>query len=260
MIAALAKGGAICGSQEFIERAARAAGFILENLRRGDGRLLRSFMNGPSEIPAFLEDYAFLTYGLIELYEATLDGAWLDEAQQLADETLRLFYNSETGEFSKTGSDAEQMPIRASLEHDGVLPSPFSLAAKSFIRLAHACDRPDLLDHAHALLATSLDDARRHPTAHLGALQALAMLEHEPVLATFRGRRESAAMRDLLQHVKASYIPNLVITSEPGDASAASVSICARGTCHPPAGDPASLAAILLQASAQLPLTTDNPA
>ncbi|MBC8018979.1 MAG: thioredoxin domain-containing protein, partial [Verrucomicrobia bacterium] len=247
MIAALAKGGAICASPDLIERAVRAAGFILHNLRRADGRLLRSFMGGPSDIPAFLEDYAFFTCGLIELFEATLDSSWLDEAQQLADETLRLFYNSDTGEFSKTGFDAEQMPIRASLEHDGVLPSPFSMAAKNFVRLAHCSDRPDLLDHAHALLASSLDDARRHPTAHLASLQALAMLEHEPVLAGFRGKRDSAGLRDLLQHVKASYIPYLVITCEPDNASAPSVSICAGGTCYPPARDTAELARILLQ-------------
>jgi uncharacterized protein YyaL (SSP411 family) len=259
MIAALARGGAITGARDFIDRAVRAAGFILQNLRRSDGRLLRSFMGVPSAIPAFLEDYAFFTCGLIELFEATLDSVWLDEAQRLADETLRLFYNSDTGEFSKTGCDAEQMPIRASLEHDGVLPSPFSLASKNFIRLSHACDRPELLDHAHALLAASLDDARRHPTAHLGSLQALAMLEHEPVLAAFRGNRDSASLRDLLQHVKASYIPNLVITSEPDNALEPSVSICARGTCYPPACDPAELTKILLQVSLQTFNKTDEP-
>jgi len=260
MIAALARGGAICGSQDFIDRAARAAAFILKNLRRSDGRLLRSFRGSPSDIPAFLEDYAFFTHGLIELFEATLDQSWLDEALQLADETLRLFCNSDRGEFSKTGADAEQMPVRASLEHDGVLPSPFSLTARCFVRLAHACRRPDLLDHAHALLASSLDDARRHPTAHLASLQALAMLENEPVLAIFRGKRDSAAMRDLLQHLKASYIPNLVIYCEPDDASAPSVSICGRGTCHPPAGDPADLARILPQVSLPATRTADEPA
>jgi uncharacterized protein len=249
MIAALARGGALTGARDFIDRAIRAASFILQKLRRSDGRLLRSFMGEPSAIPAFLEDYASFTCGLIELFEATLDSTWLDEAQRLADETLRLFYNCNTGVFSKTGCDAEQMPVRASLEHDGVLPSPFSLAAKAFTRLAHACDRPDLLDHAHALLATSLDDARRHPTAHLGSLQALAMLEHEPVLATFRGSRDAAALRKLLQQVKAGYIPNLAILCEPDDASAPSVAICAGGICYPPAGDPYELAGILHQVS-----------
>jgi len=258
MIAALAKGGAITGAGDFIERAARAARFVLDNLRRKDGRLLRSFMGEPSATGAFLEDYAFFTCGLIELYEATLDQSWLDEALHVADETLRLFYDSARGEFSKTGCDAEQMPIRASLEHDGVLPSPFSLAAKNFARLAHAGDRPELLDHAHALLASSLDDARRHPTAHLGALQALAMLEQEPVLATFRGNRNSASLRDLLQQVKASYIPNLVVLCEPDDASATSVSICARGTCYPAAGDSAGLTGILLRVAATRAATPDK--
>jgi uncharacterized protein YyaL (SSP411 family) len=247
MIAALARGGAITGARDYIERAVRAAGFVLQNLRQQDGRLLRSYMGEPSAIPAFLEDYAFLTFGLLELYEATLDRAWLDQAQELTDETLRLFYSSERCEFSKTGRDAEQMPIRASLEHDGVLPSPFSVAAKNFIRLAHACSRPELLDHAHTLLAASLDDARRHPTAHLGSLQALAMLENEPVLAAFRGAPDSSATHGLLQLVKASYLPGLVITHDPDAGSSASVSICARGTCYPPAHDPSELAAILLK-------------
>ena len=259
MIAALAKGGAICGSEEFIERAARAARFVLDNLRRANGRLLRSYRGGPSDIPAFLEDYAFFTHGLIELFEATLDQAWLDTALNLADETLRLFYDSSSGEFSKSGFDAEQMPIRASLEHDGVLPSPFSLAAKNFIRLAHSSDRPDLLDHAHALLASSLDDARRHPTAHLGSLQALAMLENDPVLATFSGNRESAVLRELLQHIKASYIAHLVITRQPGDASAPSVSLCARGTCHPPAHNPNELSKILLELTLHHSVTPYEP-
>ena len=248
MIAALAKGGAISGPNDLIARAEQAAAFILEQSRRQDGRLLRSFMGGPAEIPAFLEDYAFLTFGLLELFGATLDISWLDKAQGLADDMLRLFHDPETGLFSKTGHDAEQMPVRASLEHDGVLPSPYSMAAKCLTRLAHSCGRPDLLDHAHELLAASLDDARRHPTAHLGALQALAMLENEPVLATFRGKRDSSAMRDLLQQVQACHIPNLVIGYEQGSLAAPSVSICARGTCYPPASAAAALAGILIQA------------
>jgi hypothetical protein len=254
MIAALAKGGAITGSRDLVERSIRAADFILDSLRRSDGRLIRSYMGEPSAIPAFLEDYAFLASGLLELFEATLDDTWLEKALYLADETRRLFYDSTRGEFSRTGLDAEQMPIRASLEHDGVLPSPFSLAAKNFIRLAHACNRPDLLDHAHVLLAASLDDARRHPTAHLGSLQALAMLEYDPLLATFRGSRDSGALHELRQIFKASYLRNPVMIYEPGDASTPSVSICARGACYPPASDPAGLVTTLQRVSQQISL------
>jgi len=75
------------------------------------------------------------------------------------------------------------------------------------------------------------------------------MLENDPILVTFRGNRKSAGLRDLLQHVKASHLPNLAILCESGEESLPSVSICARGTCYPPASDPAELAGILLQLS-----------
>ena len=252
MIAAFAKGGAICGSAELTGRATQAADFIFSSLRRPDGRLLRCHMNGESHIPAFLEDYAFLTFGLIELFEATLDSRWLDRALELADETIRLFYDHHEETFSKTGSDAEQMPVRASLEHDGVLPSPFSLAAKNFARLAHVCDRPDLIDQAHAVLATTLDDARRHPSAHLGALQALAMLESEPVQARFCGDPGSHLLNELLQQIKATCIPNLALSVDADDTDVR-VELCAQGTCYPPVRTVAQLTEVITRILSSLP-------
>jgi len=74
------------------------------------------------------------------------------------------------------------------------------------------------------------------------------MLENEPVLATFRGDPESGATRSLLQLIKTSYIPGLVVIHDPAAAATASVSICAGGTCYPPAHDPAELAAIMIKA------------
>ena len=245
MIAALARGGAICGLPDFVDRAAAAARFILDNLRRSDGRLLRSHLGTASDTAAFLEDHVFLTHGLIELFEATLERCWLDAALILADETVRLFYDSGRGQFTKTGLDAEQMLLRASLEHDGVLPSPYSLAARNFYRLSWSCRRADLLDHAHGMLVNTLDDARRHPTAHLGSLQALALLEHEPVTAEFSGDRSSETMPALLQQLKAAYLPSLVISGTDTQTDPPSVSVCAPGTCYPAASDPERLMDII---------------
>jgi uncharacterized protein YyaL (SSP411 family) len=248
MIAAFAQGAAVTGIQEYVDCASRAADFILRNLRREhDGRLLRSYMNGASDTPAFLEDHAFLTLGLIELFEATLDTRWLNEALALADESVRLFYDQARCEYFKTGRDAEQMPVRASLEHDGVIPSAYSLTAKCFARLAHAAERPDLLDHAHAIIASSLDDARRHPTAHLGSLQALAMLESEPIIAVFSGERKCETMDELLRLITSVYIPNLIIRYVAGSSEIPSISLCGAGTCYPAATNCAELSAVLTQ-------------
>ncbi|GFE61072.1 thioredoxin domain-containing protein [Geobacter sp. AOG2] len=232
MIAALARGGAVTGSSIFMESAIRAASFLLERLCRKDGRLLRSFLGEASDVPAFLEDYAFLAFGLLELFEATLDKAWLEHALQLADQILELFLDPSSGRFSKTGRDAEPMPLAASLEHDGVMPSAFSLTAQTLIRLARCVGRQDLLNHARRLLEDCNDDVQRQPAIHLGSLHAMALLESEPVEAYFSGPREHPVIQQLLNTLKSRYCPSLTLFFEANDSPPA-LSICAWGTCYP---------------------------
>ncbi|HEY3306831.1 MAG TPA: thioredoxin domain-containing protein [Desulfuromonadaceae bacterium] len=245
MIAALAKGGVISGKTERIERAAQVAEFILERLRRKDGRLLRSFLGQPSGIPAFLEDYASLMMGLLELYEATLNKDWLNKALELAEDTLRIFRDPESGQFFKVGVDVEQMPVTISLEQDGVIPSAFSLAAKCLVRLSHTCNRPDLFDFAHVLVEAPVSDAKLRPMAHLGALQALEMLEKDPVIIHFKGKKEDEQLNRLLQVTKTCLIPNLVLffeeTVHKGQAF-----VCSKGTCHPAVTDESALKMLLV--------------
>jgi len=244
MIAALARGGAGASNPEFLESAGRAALFLLEKLRRKDGRLLRSFLGEASNTLAFLEDYAFLAFGLLELFEATLDTAWLERAVQLADHMLEIFLEPDSGHFLKTGRDAESMPLTASLEHDGVMPSAFSLTARTFIRLARAAARPDLLDHARRLLKSYADDVQRQPSAHLGSLHAMALLENELFEARFSGQREHPAMQGLLHTLKSRHCPNLALIFEVDDSPPA-LAICARGTCYPAVHEVSELESIL---------------
>jgi len=244
MIAALARGAAISGTKAYGEIAARAARFIRENLRRSDNRLLRSYLNGPSDIPAFLEDYAFLCHGLIELFEATLDPCWQTGALELADEILRLFRCPENGEFVKIGHDAEQMPARTSLEHDDVIPSAYSLTAKCFVRLGHACNREDLLDHAHSLLAAPLRDSQKHPSAHLGSLQASAMLEKEPVVLNFQGDLNADELAGLVKVARSHAGGGWTVFRRDPDGPAG-VQACGEGTCYPAVRRPAELAQLL---------------
>lgn len=244
MIAALARAGAISGEDEYIESASHAALFILKNLRRPDGRLLRSFLGEATDVPAFLEDYAFLCFGLIELFEATLDTYWQEQALLLANEMVRLFRNPDSGTFIRIGRDAEQMPSHAIPDYDDVTPSAFTQTAKCLIRLGHACDRNDLLDYAYVLLDAPLDNAKRNPTAHLGALQALAMLEIDPVIIQFEGRKKSQRLASLLSSVRMVPIPNPVITFTESDHEG-QAHVCAQGTCYPPVFDEDSLEKLL---------------
>jgi uncharacterized protein YyaL (SSP411 family) len=240
MVAALARGGIVCGKPEYLERAAGAATFILTSMRRSDGRLLRSCLKGPSEIPAFLEDYAFLAFGILELYEATLDTKWLGEADRLAAEILLLFRDPVSGEFALTGADAEQMPTRVSSDHDGVTPSALSVTADLLLRLAWTCDRPDLKESARAALSGCLGEIERNPLAHLGALLVLNSLDAEPVIATLSGPPGSPELASLLRILRQSRIPDLAIRREI-KSGRAGVSICANRTCFPTVSTPDEL-------------------
>ncbi len=177
MVAALARGGRFCGN-EYIERAERCADFILGHMKGSGGRFYRSFYRGiTTDIPAFLEDYAFFCFALTELYMTTGDKNRLDQAMEVASCMMELFYYPEKELICKSGKDAEQMMIKVSFDHDGAIPSPFSIAAICCARLSGFCKRPELEDFAHLLLKKPLADARKRPASHLAALQANAMLE-----------------------------------------------------------------------------------
>jgi len=251
MIAALAKGGVVCGYKGYVERAAKAADYILNKLRREDGRLLRSYLSGGNAaVPAFLEDYAFLCYGLIELYEATLDEQWLDRALGLCDDMVALFWDKRVRRFLKVGLDAEQLPVRMLPECDDVIPSAFSCAARCFIRLGYRCDRADLIDYAHALLAAPLDEAKRNPLDQLGALQAFSMLEDEPVRVVISGREDAEFVFECLNAIKSYPFANLVISHADEQPGRSLVEICANGVCYPAVDELDGLLGLLKSISA----------
>ena len=251
MIAALAKGGIVCGYKGYVERAAKAADYILNKLRREDGRLLRSHMSGGNAaVPAFLEDYAFLCHGLIELYEATLEEHWLDRALGLCDDMIALFWDKRVRRFLKVGLDAEQLPVRMLPECDDVIPSAFSCAARCFIRLGYRCDRADLIDYAHALLAAPLDEAKRNPLDQLGALQAFSMLEEEPVRVVISGREDAEFVFECLNAIKSYPFANMVISHADEQQGRGAVEICANGVCYPAVDELDGLLGLLKSISA----------
>jgi uncharacterized protein YyaL (SSP411 family) len=205
---------------------------------------LRSYLNGPSNIPAFLEDYAFLTLGILELYEATLDIKWLDRAAMLAEEMLKLFLDPITGEFVLTGIDAEQMPTPVSSDHDGVTPSAFTVASQVLLRLAWTCDRPELKISARTALSGCISEIERNPLGHLGALTVLKALDAEPVIATLSGPMDSPELTSLLRVLRQSTIPDLALRREI-TSGPAQVAICANQKCYPTVSTPDELRGFL---------------
>ena len=152
MIRGLADTGRILDNPRYTEAAARAAHFVLENLRTPEGRLLRTFGAGRAHLNAYLDDYAFLVDGLLSLHRATNEPQWLDEAQRLTDKQIELFADQRAGGFFFTTNDHEKLIARSKDPTDSALPSGNAVAAGNLIYLAQALERPEYLALAEKTL------------------------------------------------------------------------------------------------------------
>jgi uncharacterized protein YyaL (SSP411 family) len=135
-ISAFAFGGRVFGEPRWVEAAGRAARFVLGTMRSG-GRLLRSHAAGRAgPVGGFLADHAFVTQGLLDLYEATFEPRWLEEAIALADATEARFADAAGGGWFTTAADAERLIAREKPSRDGAEPSGASVATLNALRLA----------------------------------------------------------------------------------------------------------------------------
>ena len=156
MIAALARAGRAFGEPLLVQAAVDAARFVTRRMRSQDGGLLHRHRGGESAIDAFADDYAFLAWGLFELYEATYEPAWLQECISLTDYFLVHFWDSESGAFFSTAGGHDS--VRRKSFTDGVIPSANSVGALLLLVLNRMTGRLEYEEKAELIL-------RQYPTA-----------------------------------------------------------------------------------------------
>jgi uncharacterized protein len=135
MISALAKGGGALRGEIYLQEARRAADFILAKMLI-NGELYHRYMEGDVAFPAFLEDYAFFCAGLLDLFEATQDAYYLEQAMQLNQKMLELFWDDEQGGLFFAPADNTELPLTGKEAYDGATPSGNSVAALNMLRIA----------------------------------------------------------------------------------------------------------------------------
>jgi uncharacterized protein YyaL (SSP411 family) len=134
MIGAHARAGRSFDRRDLVLAGERAARFALTALRK-DGRLLRSWRAGEARLPAYLEDHAFLAWGLLDLHEVTGAREWLDEARGLMDAMIQRFWDADEGGFFFVASDHESLIARTKEVFDQAVPSGNGMAARLLVRL-----------------------------------------------------------------------------------------------------------------------------
>ena len=189
----LAEAGAALERPDWTEAAVRNARFLLRELRRGDGRLLRSWQaDGGARHLAYAKDYAALLELLVTLAEVD-SPAWITDARWCADELARLFADPESGGFFTTGNDAEALIVRPQDFFDNATPSENSMAADGLLRLAALTGDARYEESPRRVVGLLAEVMAQHPSSFACMLGAYERVTVAPIEVALVGR--SPALR-----------------------------------------------------------------
>ncbi len=218
MIAAFAKGAQVLNDDSYAQVAGNAADFVLENLKEKDGRLLKRYRQGESSLPAHLEDYAFFSWGLLELYEATFDVKYLSESLLLTEIMTDLFWDEANGAFFFTADDGEEQIVRTKELYDGAIPSGNSVAALVLLRLGRITGKSEYENMAATIGKLFSENVEKSPTAFTQLLSAVDFGIGPSYEIVVVGDRQSEDTRSMLRRIQESFLPNKVVILKPSDS------------------------------------------
>ncbi|GIV96795.1 MAG: thioredoxin domain-containing protein [Herpetosiphonaceae bacterium] len=258
MLRSLAEAGRALRRDDYIEAARRNADFLLNHLRR-DGRLLRSYKDGQAKIKGFLDDYAFLIDGLLELYQATFELRWMREAKSLTETMLQLFWDEERQIFFDTSTEHEQLISRPRDPFDNATPSGTSVAVDVLLRLAALLGEPAYMRTALSVLRGLSAGMVQLPSGFGRLLAALDFYVSTPKEIAIIGEPDAPDTQRLIEVVFGRYLPNKVVAGAAPDnreaaelipllqdrpmlAGQATAYVCTNYTCKSPTADPDELA------------------
>jgi uncharacterized protein len=139
--------------REWRDIAERAAAWVRDHLWRPDARRLwRRYRDGDAGIDAFCEDYAYLAWGLVELFQATGDARWLTWALELTEVQTTLFFDERDGGWFSTTGEGASVLLRMKEDYDGAEPAAASIAVANLLALGHIVSNAALVDRARRTL------------------------------------------------------------------------------------------------------------
>ncbi len=259
MITALAKGAAVLDAPGFGEAAARAANFILSEMRQ-DGRLFATYGKGKARLKSYITDYAFLIEGLLGLYEWSGELRWLDEARRLTEVAIDYYWDDPFGGFFFTASDHERLIVRSKTAQDGAIPSGNSVMLLNLQRLAVLLDRGDYREKAEQIIRVFAGTGTmRSPFQQERLLAGIDAWHAGFDEIAIVGAADDAATSALLRAVYQQYLPNKVVARmDPADEETPkkipllanrpmvdgkpTAYVCRNFTCQQPVTDPEELA------------------
>ncbi|HEX3694325.1 MAG TPA: thioredoxin domain-containing protein [Polyangia bacterium] len=271
MISGLAVGGRVLNDAHYVAAAERAADFVLTHMRK-DGRLLRSWKDGPGQHLGYLDDYAFMAAGLLDLFEADFNPRWLREALALSDAVETQFADAAHGGWFMTGADHEQLLAREKPTYDGAEPSGNAVALLNVLRL-HTFTADDRWRQIGERALRGFHDALT--TKGVAMTEALLAVDYAvsvpreialiwPASSAGASQAPPASAEPLLAVLRKTFVPSHALAGAADGTGVAALAplatfvdgklalagqvtayVCERGQCELPTHDPAVLAAQL---------------
>lgn len=219
MIAALAYGARVLGNDSYKIAAERAVGFIQKKLMRADGRLMARYRDGEAAYLGYLDDYAFLVWGLIELYQASFDIKHLELAMGLNNDMIMYFGDDSKGGYYIYGNDSEQLIARPKEVYDGAMPSGNSVAALNLMRLGRLTGNTELEVEAEGLFSTFADKINSYSMGHTFMLMAVMFARGKGSEIVLVGDSKTEEAKSFINLINKSFLPySVVIVKNEGAA------------------------------------------
>ncbi|MFL6591003.1 MAG: thioredoxin domain-containing protein [Chthoniobacterales bacterium] len=265
MISAFARGAQILADRNYLESATRAAKFLRAELYDETRKILfRNYREGRSAVEGFADDYAFVIQGLLDLYEASFDVAWLQWAIDLQETLDRLFFDQERGGyFSGAGNDPSIL-LRLKEDNDSAEPAASSVAALNLLRLAQIRNDGAAYERAEKTIDAFAPQIGHFPSAMPQMLVALDLSFSKPRQIVIAGEGDSDETRGLIAEVHRHFVPNKVLLLADGGegqrylenklealrgmkpiAGKPAAYVCENFTCKAPVTEPKALGELL---------------
>ncbi len=219
MLAAFAEAARVLQSDDYLDVAKKNADFLIEELMTENGRLLRTWKDGKAKLNGYLEDYANLADGLIELYQACGDAKYLEKAKDFAEVMITEFWDADNGGFYFTSNDHEELLVRNKDYYDNATPSGNSVAADVLQKLAKFYNDERFERFAVTVERLAASQIKRHPQGFGRVLSAIEfhLSQVKEIVVVGENRNE------LEKVLSKTYLPDsiIMISDDPGSSNLA---------------------------------------
>jgi len=215
MISAFSQSAKALNQEKYLKTAQKAADFCLSELRQKNGRLLKRWRKGKAGLPAHLEDYAFFSQGLLDLYEASFKVKYLQAAIELVDLTRKHFEDTENGGFFLTADDGEKLLIRAKEIYDGAIPSGNSVMALNLLRVHKITGQEKYQSSAENLFSAFSGFLEKSPQGAEVLLHALDFALAPAKEIIIAGEHGSKETNQLINAINQNFMPAKVLLFRP---------------------------------------------